>query len=400
MRPWPRPGASRALREVAAARRVRVAGGVPASSSSSAPSCRICRCFTNWSPRYGRTPATGAASRSSAIAASSAPRQRRCRTRRRYRPQHPDRQGRQGRQVRQVRQVRQDPQDHQERPCRPRTGTNCPPGEPTRTCAARQTRPASPTPPDPTPPDEVVRSMNSRQRRGVILLLLSVLCALGAFAGVLSVINDVKSKVGPEVTAYRLKSDVTPYTSLSRRASSRRSRCPSAGCRAPRSPTSPEIRGKIAVTTLQTGSLLQSDMIVDQPALQPGPAGDRHHDRRGDRRRGQDHPGFAGQHLRHLRGHGRRPTPTVQDHRHQRPGSSTSASSPRSSPTEDDRTGSRPRPSPSPSRSTPWTPSASRTPSRSPRTSGSRWSPPAATPPSRRAGPHLHPRQGQVRGRR
>ena len=44
--------------------------------------------------------------------------------------------------------------------------------------------------------------MNSRQRRGVLLLLLSVVCALGAFAGVLSVISDVKSKVGPEVTAY------------------------------------------------------------------------------------------------------------------------------------------------------------------------------------------------------
>ena len=57
--------------------------------------------------------------------------------------------------------------------------------------------------------------MNSRQRRGVILLLLSIVCALGAFAGVLSVISDVKSKVGPEVTAYRLKSDVPPYTTLS-----------------------------------------------------------------------------------------------------------------------------------------------------------------------------------------
>lgn len=36
--------------------------------------------------------------------------------------------------------------------------------------------------------------MNSRQRRGVILLVLSVLCALGAFAGVLSVIRDVNSR--------------------------------------------------------------------------------------------------------------------------------------------------------------------------------------------------------------
>lgn len=57
--------------------------------------------------------------------------------------------------------------------------------------------------------------MNSRQRRGVILLLLSVLCALGAFAGVLVVIGDVNSKVGAEVVAYRAKGDIAPYSPLS-----------------------------------------------------------------------------------------------------------------------------------------------------------------------------------------
>jgi len=57
--------------------------------------------------------------------------------------------------------------------------------------------------------------MNSRQRRGVILLVLSALCAMGAFAGVLSVIRDVNSKVGPEVAAYRLKGDIAPYKELS-----------------------------------------------------------------------------------------------------------------------------------------------------------------------------------------
>ncbi|GAA0912780.1 Flp pilus assembly protein CpaB [Streptomyces thermoalcalitolerans] len=111
--------------------------------------------------------------------------------------------------------------------------------------------------------------MNSRQRRGVILLLLSVLCALGAFAGVLSVINDVKSKVGPEVTAYRLKRDIPPYTELKadqfeKIMMPKRWLSPTAVTDLSR------IRGKIAVTTLREGSLLQSDMIVDQPALQPG----------------------------------------------------------------------------------------------------------------------------------
>ncbi|NEA48712.1 Flp pilus assembly protein CpaB [Streptomyces sp. SID10815] len=111
--------------------------------------------------------------------------------------------------------------------------------------------------------------MNSRQRRGVILLLLSVLCALGAFAGVVSVIDDAKSKVGPEVTAYQLKTDVQPYTALSESQFEKISM--------PKRWLSPNavtdlarIRGKIAVTTLRQGSLLQSDMIVDQPALRPG----------------------------------------------------------------------------------------------------------------------------------
>ncbi|MEV5724730.1 Flp pilus assembly protein CpaB [Streptomyces pharetrae] len=111
--------------------------------------------------------------------------------------------------------------------------------------------------------------MNSRQRRGVILLLLSVLCAVGAFAGVLSVVNDVKSKVGPEVTAYRLKAEVEPYTPLTA-AQFERVSMPERWL----SPTAvrdlAEIRGKIAVTTLRPGSLLQTDMIVERPALRPG----------------------------------------------------------------------------------------------------------------------------------
>lgn len=111
--------------------------------------------------------------------------------------------------------------------------------------------------------------MNSRQRRGVILLLLSVVCALGAFAGVLSVISDVKSKVGPEVTAYRLKSAVQPYTTLSA-GQFEKIKMPERWLSDNAVTDLREIQGKIAVTTLRAGSLLQSDMIVRRPALQPG----------------------------------------------------------------------------------------------------------------------------------
>ncbi|EHN76037.1 Flp pilus assembly protein CpaB [Streptomyces coelicoflavus] len=111
--------------------------------------------------------------------------------------------------------------------------------------------------------------MNSRQRRGVILLILSVLCALGAFAGVLSVVNDVKSKVGPEVTAYRLKSDIEPYTELGA-AQFEKIEMPERWLSENAVTDLSQVRGKIAVTKLKAGSLLQTDMIVDTPALRPG----------------------------------------------------------------------------------------------------------------------------------
>jgi pilus assembly protein CpaB len=111
--------------------------------------------------------------------------------------------------------------------------------------------------------------MNSRQRRGVILLVLSALCAIGAFAGVLSVIRNVNSKVGPEVTAYRLKSDIAPYKELTA-AQFEKIEMPKRWLSDTAVTSLSQIRGKIAVTQLEKGSLLQTDMIVAQPELQPG----------------------------------------------------------------------------------------------------------------------------------
>ncbi|MBH1935549.1 Flp pilus assembly protein CpaB [Streptomyces sp. AV19] len=111
--------------------------------------------------------------------------------------------------------------------------------------------------------------MNSRQRRGIILLLLSVLCAVGAAAGVLAVVDDAESKVGPEVTAYRLREDVPAYRTLDEDAFERvampRRWLPSTAVT-----DLAGVRGKIAVTPLRKGSLLQSDMIVNRPALAAG----------------------------------------------------------------------------------------------------------------------------------
>ncbi|MHC0430840.1 Flp pilus assembly protein CpaB [Streptomyces sp. O3] len=111
--------------------------------------------------------------------------------------------------------------------------------------------------------------MNSRQRRGIILLLVSVLCAVGAFAGVLSVIRDVNSKVGPEVPAYRLKSDIAPYKELTA-GQFEKIEMPERWLSDNAVTDLAEIRGKIAVTQLRKGSLLQSDMIVKRPELGDG----------------------------------------------------------------------------------------------------------------------------------
>lgn len=111
--------------------------------------------------------------------------------------------------------------------------------------------------------------MNSRQRRGVVLLVLSALCAFGALAGVLAVVNDVKGKVGPETTAYRLRTDIAPYKELSEGQFEKIS-MPRRWLSGTAVTDLSAIRGKIAVTQLREGSLLQEDMIVKRPELAAG----------------------------------------------------------------------------------------------------------------------------------
>lgn len=111
--------------------------------------------------------------------------------------------------------------------------------------------------------------MNSRQRRGVILLIVSVLCALAAFGGVLAFIRDVESKVGPEKTAYKLKEDVPPYKALSAEQFERVS-VPERWLPETAVTDLGEVRGKVATNKLRKGSLLQADMMDDRPELESG----------------------------------------------------------------------------------------------------------------------------------
>ncbi|WP_326807634.1 Flp pilus assembly protein CpaB [Streptomyces sp. NBC_01775] len=111
--------------------------------------------------------------------------------------------------------------------------------------------------------------MNSRQRRGVILLVLSILCALAAFAGVLAVIRNVESKVGDETTAYELKEDVPAYRKLEEAQFTKVS-MPERWLPETAVTDLSGIRGHIAVNPLKKGSLLQSDMMAKRPRLKAG----------------------------------------------------------------------------------------------------------------------------------
>ncbi|MBO8196492.1 Flp pilus assembly protein CpaB [Streptomyces oryzae] len=111
--------------------------------------------------------------------------------------------------------------------------------------------------------------MNSRQRRGVLLLVLSVLCALAAFAGVLAVVRNVESKVGEETTAYKLKDDVPAYQALTAAQFTKVS-MPKRWLPGTAVTDLDDIHRKIAVNPLKKGSLLQSDMMAERPELAEG----------------------------------------------------------------------------------------------------------------------------------
>ncbi|WP_329135920.1 Flp pilus assembly protein CpaB [Streptomyces sp. NBC_01476] len=111
--------------------------------------------------------------------------------------------------------------------------------------------------------------MNSRQRRGVVLLVISVLCAVAAFAGVLAVVSNARSQVGSKVTAYELTADVPAYTALTaakvHRISVPKRWLPDTAVR-----DLGELQGKIAAVALKKGTLLQSDMVAVRPQLKSG----------------------------------------------------------------------------------------------------------------------------------
>jgi len=113
--------------------------------------------------------------------------------------------------------------------------------------------------------------MNPRQRRGVLLLVLTAVAAVTAFLGVLTYVDDVGSQVGPTVRVLRLTNDVKAYEAVTEDVLEsvevpRRWVSSSAYLEG----DTQDVVGKVAGADFAAGATVQRGMVLDPPELEPG----------------------------------------------------------------------------------------------------------------------------------
>ena len=111
--------------------------------------------------------------------------------------------------------------------------------------------------------------MNPRQRRGVLLLLMTILAAVLTFGGVAAYVSSVSSQVGPMVAVLRLTTDVD---AMHRIEASDVETVEVPVRWAPVNAVSSfgQIEGLVSAGAYPSGSVLQSGMLTEAPGLQPG----------------------------------------------------------------------------------------------------------------------------------
>ena len=111
--------------------------------------------------------------------------------------------------------------------------------------------------------------MNPRQRRGLLLLVLSGLGLLAVFVLVFSYVSDVRTEVDPKIKLLTLSKPVKAFQSIPDDAVTEitmpRRWAPRTALR-----DRSQLVGFVAGTDLQPDSLLQRDMLVAPPDLGPG----------------------------------------------------------------------------------------------------------------------------------
>ena len=110
--------------------------------------------------------------------------------------------------------------------------------------------------------------MNPRQRRGVLLILVTVLGAIVTFIAVFNYVQSVSSQVGPKTTVLELSKDVNELQGVT--ADVTATQVPERW--APKNAVHDlsEVQGKVTASSYSKGAVLQTSMLQDPPQLTEG----------------------------------------------------------------------------------------------------------------------------------
>lgn len=111
--------------------------------------------------------------------------------------------------------------------------------------------------------------MNPRQRRGVLLLLVTILGAALTFIGVATYVNSVSSQVGPMTQVVKLTTDIKPMQSLTEKDIELVD-IPKRWVPSNAVSSFGQVEGLVSGGSYTKGSVLQKGMLIEPPALSEG----------------------------------------------------------------------------------------------------------------------------------
>lgn len=111
--------------------------------------------------------------------------------------------------------------------------------------------------------------MNPRQRRGVLLIALSIVGALAVFIAVVNFVADVRRQVGPMMVIIETQADTVAYEPINP-ASVREVRVPEQWAPPNALTSAVDMAGRVSPVDLPAGTRLQQGMLVDPPVLEEG----------------------------------------------------------------------------------------------------------------------------------
>lgn len=110
--------------------------------------------------------------------------------------------------------------------------------------------------------------MNPRQRRGVLLMILSGVAALAVFIGLSAYVSNVNSQVGSKVTVFRATGNIAAYTDLSD-APLQAETVPKRWVQSTAVESRAQLNGRKVGFNVTKGTVITSDMLVAPSDLSP-----------------------------------------------------------------------------------------------------------------------------------